>query len=173
MKTLLTIAFAFLNLCCFGQTRSSNEALYKLTVPYRPATIKIMNDTNPLDSFPVLGIEKASFAGIKPGHYKIHISWQGQPTVIKDSIIVAAGQMLVLDLIVDGPCVYDHPTNYIPVCPKKHTDNIIPIVYGLIASVVKRGSPPATDKDMKVKHGGCVSTGCDAKFYCKEHDIEF
>ncbi len=171
MKPLLTITFLFLTFFGFGQTLKNNEALYDLAIAYRPATVTIMTDTNSFPSSVVNNVQKITYTNIKPGRYKIQISGQGQQTVVRDSIIVAAGQRLVLRFKIDGPCLYDHPVNYIPTCPKNHTDSIIPIVYGLI---VTRGDTFVKDKkDMKVKYAGCVTTGCDPQFYCKEHDIEF
>ena len=171
MKTLLTITFSFLTFFCFGQTKKKNNSFYDVTIAYRPATIKIIADTNLFASSIVNNVQKITYTDIKPGHYKIQISGQGQPTFIKDRVIVAAGQKLTLNFKVEGPCLYDHPLNYVPTCPKNHTDSIIPIVYGL---VVTRGDTFVKDKkDIKVKYAGCVMTGCDPKFYCKEHDIEF
>ena len=171
MKPLLSITFSFATLFCFGQTQKNNDALYDLIIAYRPVTITILTDTSSFPSSVVNNFQKITYADIKPGHYKVQISGQGQPTVIKDSVIVAAGQKLVLSFKIDGPCLYDHPADYIPTCPKNHTDSIIQIVYGLVAT---RGDTFIKDKkDMKVKYAGCVTTGCDPQFYCKEHDIEF
>ena len=171
MKILLTITFLFLTVFCFGQTQKNRDAVYDLTIAYRPATIQLLTDT---DSFPASNINnigKMTYTDIKPGHYKILISGRGQSSVIKDSILVGQGQKLVLNFKISGPCLYDHPKDYIPTCPKNHTDSIIPIVYGLVAT---RGDTFIKDKkDMKVKYAGCVTTECDPQFYCKEHDIEF
>ena len=106
-----------------------------------------------------------------PGHYKIQISGQGQTSVIRDGIVIQKGQDLVLIFTFNGPCLYDHPADYIPICPKNHTDNIIPIVYGLV--VTTGDKLIKNKKDMKVKYAGCVTTDCDPQFYCKEHDIKF
>lgn len=172
MKTLLTITLSFLTFFCFGQTKKNNSALYNLTIAYRPAVVAILADTGVLNSFVNCGnIEQMTFTDITPGQYKIQISGQGQQTVIRDSIAVKKGQDLVLRFTVTGPCLYDHPANYIPTCPKNHSDSIIRIVYGL---VTKRGDSFIKDKkDMKVKYAGCITTGCDPQFYCKEHDIDF
>lgn len=106
-----------------------------------------------------------------PGQYKIRISGQGQIPQIIDSIFVKEGQQLVLSFHIDGPCLYDHPVGYVPVCPQKHRDNIVPILYGLIVTKVEKFKK---DKDdLEVRYGGCVVTGCDPQFYCKQHDIEF
>lgn len=172
MKTLLTITFSFLTFFCFGQKQKSNDALFNLALAYRPAIITILADTGMINSSTNNGnIEKMTFIGMTPGQYKIQISGQGQQTVIRDSIEVKKGQDLVLSFTFNGPCLYDQPANYIPTCPKNHTDSIIRISYGLIAT---RGDTFIKDKkEMKVKYGGCVTTGCDPQFYCKEHNIEF
>jgi hypothetical protein len=170
MKTRLTITFVFLTFFGHGQISNKSDAFYNLTIMYRPATITILKDTNSSSSV-VKNSQKITYPSIKPGHYKIQISGQGQPTIIRDSIIVLAGQKLVLSFKVEGPCLYDHPANYVPTCPKNHTDSIIPIVYGLVVTI---GDTFIKDKkEMKVKYAGCVTSGCDPQLYCKEHDIEF
>ena len=172
MKTLLTITFSALTFFCFGQTQKSNNVLYNLTLAYRPAVITILADTGMIHSSMNDGsIEKMAFTSMAPGQYKIQVSGLGQQTVVRDSIVVRKGQVLVLSFTFNGPCLYDHPKNYIPTCPKNHTNGIIPIVYGFIAT---NGDTFVKDKkEMKVKNAGCVTTGCDPLFYCKEHDIEF
>lgn len=172
MKTLLIITFTFLTIFCFGQTQKNNDALYDLTIAYKPAVISILTDTGLLSSSLNSGnISKMTYTSMTPGQYKIQVSGQGQLTTIRDSIVVKDGQNLVLSFTFNGSCLYDHPANYIPTCPKNHTDSIIQISYGLIAT---RGDTFIKDKkEMKVKYGGCVMTGCDPQFYCKEHDIDF
>lgn len=171
MKNPLTIAFALLTSFCFAQTQKNSDALYDLTISYRPATIKILKDTTTFVSTVVNNVQKTTYTDIQAGHYKIQISGQGQLTIIKDSIIIKAGQNLVLNFKIDGPCLYNHSADYIPTCPKNHKDSIIPIVYGLVAT---RGDTFIKDKkDLKVKYAGCVTTDCGPQFYCKEHDIEF
>jgi hypothetical protein len=171
MKSLLAIAFLFLTFFCFGQSQENSDALYDLTIAYRPAVIDILTDTGTFSSLIVnSNILKMIFKRMAPGYYKIQISGRGQTSVTRDSIVVQKGQDLVLNLTFNGPCLYDHPADYIPTCPKNHTDNIIPIVYGLVVTGDKLVK---NKKDMKVKYAGCVTTDCDPQFYCKEHDINF
>ncbi len=172
MKHLLTIAYTFLTIFCFAQVQTNNDALYDLTIAYKPAVISILVDTGLLSSTVNNGSNsKMTYTGLTPGLYSIQIRGQGQPTTIRDSIIVKDGQNLILSVTFNGPCLYDHPAGYIPTCPKNHTDSIISIVYGLI---VTKGDTLVKDKkDMKVRYAGCLITGCDPQFYCKEHDIEF
>jgi len=172
MKSLPTISFLFFSSFCFGQAQKNSDALYHLAIAYRPAVITIWTDTVMLGSSINNGnIQKMIYTGVPPGQYKIQISGQGQLTVFRDSIVVKKGQDLVLSLTFSGPCLYDHPVGYIPTCPKNHTGSIIPIVYGLLGT--SRDTFIKDKKEMSVKYAGCVTTGCDPQFYCKEHGIEF
>ncbi|MBK7559408.1 MAG: hypothetical protein IPI54_14640 [Chitinophagaceae bacterium] len=70
-----------------------------------------------------------------------------------------------MNFIKTGPCLYDHPVGYIPTCPKNHTDNIIPIVYGLVATKIEWGTK--NKKDEKVRYAGCMVTDCDPNFIAR------
>ena len=56
-----------------------------------------------------------------------------------------------------------NPTN----CPKGHSDQIIPIVYGYPGPKLMREA-----NECKVKLGGCIVQESDPKWYCKIHKIE-
>lgn len=171
MKSLLLITFIFFTGLCFAQTQQNCDAVYDLTIAYRPATIQLLTDTNSFPTTNINNIGRITYGYIQPGRYKIIISGQGQTSVIKDNIWVGQGQKLVLNFKINGPCLYDHPAGYIPTCPKKHTDSIIPIIYGLVAEKIEWGTKKK--KEIKARYAGCVVTDCDPQFYCKEHDIEF
>ncbi|MEK6152530.1 hypothetical protein WIW50_04695 [Flavobacteriaceae bacterium 3-367] len=57
-----------------------------------------------------------------------------------------------------------------PICKKE--DEVIPIRYGLIAEITRKGEP-AKKHTQEYKYGGCVRTGCDPNWYCKRDDNEF
>tara|TARA_R110002051_G_scaffold117953_1_gene191763 strand:- start:2448 stop:2975 length:528 start_codon:yes stop_codon:yes gene_type:complete len=67
-------------------------------------------------------------------------------------------------------CKYDQSkeNKTCPVCKKE--DKVIPISYGLIAEITKKGEEK---KEKEYKSGGCVTTGCDPNWYCKRDDINF
>jgi hypothetical protein len=52
------------------------------------------------------------------------------------------------------------------ICPHKHSDNIIPIVYGMPSVKTTKRAEKG-----KIKLGGCVSS-CE-KWHCKTHNIDF
>jgi hypothetical protein len=172
MKHLLTIIFLFSTCFCFAQQTQENcDAVYDVAIGYRPAIIQLFTETKFFPASNINNIGRVTYTDIQPGHYKILISGRGQTPLIKDSIWVRQGQKLVLNFKINGPCLYDHPVGYIPTCPRNHTDNIIPIVYGLIAT---RGDTFIKNKkDEEIRYAGCVTTDCDPQFYCKQHDIEF
>ena len=171
MKSLLLITFLFLTCFCFAQTQQNCDAIYDLTIAYRPATIQLVTDISSFPSSNINNIGRITYRDIQPGHYKILISGRGQTSVVKDSIWVKQGQKLVLNFKINGPCLYDHSAGYIPTCPKNHIDSIIPIIYGLVATTIEWGTK--NKKKVKARYAGCVVTDCDPQFYCKEHDIEF
>ena len=67
-------------------------------------------------------------------------------------------------------CKYDTSKNNktCPVCKKD--DQVIPISYGLISEITKKGEEK---KEKEYKPGGCVTTGCDPNWYCKRDEIDF
>jgi hypothetical protein len=67
-------------------------------------------------------------------------------------------------------CKYDQSkeNKTCPICKKE--DQTIPISYGLIVEITKKGEE---NKEKEYRSGGCVITGCDANWYCKRDEIEF
>ena len=53
-------------------------------------------------------------------------------------------------------------------CPFGHTNDIIPVVYGLPS---EKGMKKA--EKGKIELGGCTVTECDPKWYCRIHKIKF
>ena len=171
MKTSITFASLLLLLSFTGKAQKLIEASYDVTLAYKPATITILTDSSSSVPCEVNSAYSITYIDIKAGKYKLKISGQGQPTTIRDSIIVGPGQRLVLKFKIDGPCLFDHPVGYVPICPKNHKDNIIPIVYGLVATRIDEFVK--NKKDMRVKYAGCLVSDCDPQYYCKDHNIEF
>ena len=164
MRTIATIAFLLLNNLSFGQNAEVDKIDMKVTANYKPATIDVIKGKVSLASIPTRG-GKLKFKGLETAYYSFLISGMGQPASKTDSILVLKGQTLELMVTLDGPCLYDHPEGNTPTCPKNHTDNIIPIVYGLIGR--------SKDSKDEIYLGGCVVTDCDPKYYCKKHLTKF
>jgi hypothetical protein len=171
MKTLFAISLLLTWNFSVAQKQESANSSIKISIPYVPATLQLLADTGVVsNTFINQGLQKVIYTKVLAGRYKIQIYGQGQPPRIIDSVNVTSKRFSI-DINIDGPCLFDHPKDYIPTCPQNHKDSIISIVYGLVS---KRGDTFMKEKkDMKVKYAGCVMTGCDPQFYCKVHDIEF
>jgi len=67
-------------------------------------------------------------------------------------------------------CKYDKSVNNktCPICKK--SDEVIPISYGLIIEIAKKGEDK---KGKEYRAGGCVVSECDPNWYCKRDDYEF
>jgi len=55
-----------------------------------------------------------------------------------------------------------------PICPKNHTDSIIPIEYGMPSEALF-----AEADSGKVWLGGCEIPEVENNWYCKKHNIQF
>jgi hypothetical protein len=167
MKAAMVMILVSTTAISFGQSIESKNVEMNLTVGYRPATVELVKKGKRISMIELRACTKLTYKSLKTGYYDIVVSGKGQPTRINDSILVKKDQLLVLKINLQGPCLYDYPPGYIPVCPRNHTNNIIPIVYGLIGFINKSDSI----KD-KVRLGECVVTGCDPNFYCTVHGLE-
>jgi hypothetical protein len=136
---------------------------------YKPATIRLIKDSVQISETFTQGFRKLIYKNLKAGHYTILVSGKGRPTAVKSNILVERGQLLQLTITMQGQCLYDYPPGYIPTCPENHTDNIIPIVYGLVG-LTKEDS---NSEDIKFHLGGCIVSDCDPQYYCAIHETEF
>lgn len=95
------------------------------------------------------------------GVYTLKITSTGVGEKIIENFTIQSKEQ-TFDLIYPEPCL---KTNKL--CPKKHKDHIIPIVYGLPSKQMMIKS-----KKGKIKLGGCNPSFCK-KWYCKIHNISF
>ncbi|RYY33812.1 MAG: hypothetical protein EOP46_15350 [Sphingobacteriaceae bacterium] len=65
------------------------------------------------------------------------------------------------------PCEYVYVKGVKPKCVGGHTNNIIPIAYGLPSKKTMRKA-----KKGKIHLAGCVVTDCDPMYYCTVHKRE-
>jgi hypothetical protein len=108
------------------------------------------------------------FQDVTPGFYRLVFWRYGNRPELKDSIQLTTGQRLELSVRYPSACIYTYPEGYVPRCPYHHTQGIIPIQYGLPAPETRQLA-----KLGKIRLGGCIVTGCDPKYYCPIHKLEF
>jgi hypothetical protein len=169
MRPLLIILFSISYLIGFSQDKNADTLILELSLPYQPANLQLIKRNTPTLEIEILNCYQHSFKGMPSGEYKLAMVGSGeQHLVLKDKLTIEEGQVLIFRCTINGPCLFDHPQGYVPVCPKNHSDNIIPIVYGLLIH-----SSLDTAGKKKYWAGGCVTYGCDPHFYCTIHKIKF
>jgi hypothetical protein len=110
------------------------------------------------------------FESVPIGVYSINIKQIGYRTVSVDEVRVLEGSIVKMTIQFPHPlpCPYNYSSDFQPRCIRGHTDNIIPMVYGMPS---KRTLKKA--KKGKIHLSGCNVSDCDPKFYCVIHKIEF
>lgn len=73
-----------------------------------------------------------------------------------------------LELNYRSTCPYKKEKSVCPICKKE--DKVIPIVYGMIAEITKKGEEK---KKEKYRSGGCVVSDCDPHWFCERDDTNF
>jgi 5-hydroxyisourate hydrolase-like protein (transthyretin family) len=94
------------------------------------------------------------------GNYELKFCAIGYADKIISNVEVIQESKTV-DSFYPNPCIDNNA-----ICPYKHSDEIIPVIYGLPSKKMIR-----QHKNGKISLGGCF-IGC-AKWYCKKHEISF
>ena len=103
---------------------------------------------------------------VAAGNYSVDIKTIGyRMETVENVAINENSSRLVIPF--PGPCKYIYTKGIRPRCVEGHSDNIIPIVYGLPGSALMKKA-----KLGKVHLGGCVVSDCDPKYYCTIHKVE-
>ncbi|HEY8934896.1 MAG TPA: carboxypeptidase-like regulatory domain-containing protein [Cyclobacteriaceae bacterium] len=162
MKVFRAI-FLLISIPSFGQNGLKGHVVDNDQNPFAALKIEILHQ----DSVVALTFTDQngdySFNNVKPGLYDLRIQHLGFRERIIKNVSIPVNTIEQFDIVHPGPCVESTK-----VCPGGHSDNLIPIVYGLPSEKLIEKS-----KEGKVRLGGCIVTGCDPKWYCKEHNIEF
>ena len=96
------------------------------------------------------------------GQYEFKLNCCGnQSLIIKEFYFSTIDK--VFEFIYPSPC-----KESVKLCPENHSDNLIPIVYGLPEKKLIKAS-----KKGKVMLGGCVITDCSPKWFCTKHKLTF
>ncbi|OYX84390.1 MAG: hypothetical protein B7Y83_08385 [Flavobacteriales bacterium 32-34-25] len=103
-----------------------------------------------------------SIKNVKFGIYEFKLKYIDYETYVNQEFHFNKNNK-IFEFVYPSPC-----KESVKVCPKNHSDKLIPIVYGLPReNLVKKA------KKSKVYLGGCILTDCDPKWYCKKHSIKF
>jgi hypothetical protein len=132
-----------------------------------PVFIELTLDTQKISSGYIPFNRLFDIERLVPGMYKLAIHQIGRRPDYYDSLIILDGQTKKLTATYPGPCQFIYSKGYKPKCPFGHSDNIIPIVYGMPGKKLMEKSQHG-----KIYLGGCLISDCDPRYYCRLHKIE-
>ena len=160
-KKIVSLLFLLAPIYLLSQTASISGTITDREYGLFPGVnITLSKDGNTIQSVQSNLYGKYLISSIETGKYDLKITYIGMP----EKIISIDAKKGVNNLN------FTYPEICIPsekICPKGHTDGIIPIVYGFPSKKTMKKA----DKG-KLKLGGCDNTPC-AKWHCKSHNIDF
>ena len=168
MKHGFIVIFSLLNLTTYCQTgkirgRITNTAIESdlkyITIYLAHGDTLVKDKGANTDSLGNFTIDE-----IPLGQYCLLVQQLGFRDFILDSLTISNATILTLNLNYPPPCDKRLAKNEKPKCIGGHTDNIIPISYGLPFKRTLRKA-----KRGKVFLAGCNISWCDPRFYCKLH----
>ncbi len=166
MRTLATIALTFILTSSFCQRGGLKGHVTDRVDKSGFAGLKIFVLDNNSTVTGTITNQTGDFEidNIKPGTYRIKLQLLGyRESYLQTPITISADKIEQMNLIYPDSCGKSKK-----ICPRGHTDNLIPIVYGLPGKKLMTKSEKG-----KVRLGGCIVTDCDPAWYCKKHEIEF
>jgi hypothetical protein len=164
MRTIGTLLFLLTGTVSFSQSGGlKGQILDNGQYPFAGLTIRVLDGDSVVTWTTTDGNGDYKVENIKAGLYSLSIQHLGfKERVIKD-VSITADEIRQFDINHPGPC-----TESLKICPKGHTDGLIPIIYGLPGKKLMKKAHKG-----QIRLGGCIVTDCDPKWYCKTHEIEF
>ena len=164
MKVLIAIFLSIIINSTFGQTGGlKGRVTLGRNIFTSGLRLEILNQDSVIALAFTDQVGEYVFKNIKTGTYDLRIQFIGYRHKIIKDITIIPDEVKELDIDFPGPCIES-----VKKCPKGHTNNLIPIVYGMPGEKLRRA-----EEKGRVKLGGCEVTDCDPKWYCAEHDVEF
>jgi len=164
MKEKLYILFLLFSISLFSQTSElvGNVKYTEDNSPMAGLNIEMIKNGKTIRLVTVDVNGDFYIKDIEIGLYDLQMTFLGMRNKIIPDIEIIEGKNN-LNLSYPDPCIDSKK-----LCPKNHSDNLVPIVYGLPGKKLMR-----QHKRGKVKLGGCILLGCDPKWYCQKHNLEF
>ena len=169
IKCLFTLLFIFNTLTIFGQTGQKLGIIQKRDslLNFKYLTVLLIKDSSEVKGTIPAKSGEFSIKEVPKGIYSLVMRQIGFRDAFTDNIVVSDGKTTELNLNYPPPCEFVYGKNAEVKCIGGHTDNIIPIVYGL---PTKRTMNRA--KKGLVRLAGCIVSECDPQYYCKMHKLE-
>ena len=165
MKTIVYLSILFFVNHIFSQTATLKGKVFDGLICSEcsfPGVVLILTDNDGNTFYAKTDIDgNYKIENLKNGVYTLKVNATGVREKVYENFIIDSSEQK-FEFTFPEPCKESGK-----LCPKQHTDNIIPIVYGL----PNKRTMKKAEKG-KVKLGGCDSGFCE-KWYCKTHNISF
>ncbi len=164
-KTIIILTYLFISLNTYAQIGSiEGIILHKPDSTFLEGVNIIVEGTRKGATTNLDGYFKID--SLKSGIYNLEILCIGTPTIRRENVLIEIDSTTILNIgIPEGNCDPEIPR----ICPNgNHSNNIIPIVYGLPGKKLMKKAEKG-----KVRLGGCIISECDPKWYCKIHKKSF
>jgi hypothetical protein len=167
MKCFLLILLVLFSGKIYCQSGSIRALLKRADTTTDFAYVELIRDTQVIaEGYQPLN-KTFWFDKLQSGNYILLIHHTFDRDKYKSNIAVLENHTTEILIEYPGACSYVYPKRYKPKCPYGHTDQIIPIVYGLPGPKLLQKS-----KEGRVQLGGCIISDCDPHYYCRVHKIE-
>jgi len=170
MKTGILFILTFFSIAAFGQAGKLKLSLTitsDTTYPYF-LDIWLLKKDSLINRFTVVKNGDYLFRNIGEGVYSLKLADHIARELKIDSVNILNDSTTTLNIVYPGACKFIYPINYKPLCPYSHSDSIVNIMYGFPSKRMMTES-----KKGRIYLGGCIVTGCDPKYYCIKHKLQF
>lgn len=133
----------------------------------------ILKYENSRDSIQVDEKFNFKFENLPSGKYYLGFSIQNFPRNFYYIYNLKDDEKINIDIEFKPICPYQNSKEKTscPLCKKE--DKVIEIVYGLRATIVKKGEKENLKSKIKVFEGGCVVSDCQPSWYCERDKTKF
>jgi hypothetical protein len=162
MKSIFTIIIFFTLSFGFSQNGELSGIITERNIEkgFPGLTVELINNGKVIFETQTDFDGKYNFKNIPLGTYSMEISGAGMRKEAVENIEIKT-QHIIINYVYPNLCVANKK-----ICPKGHSDNIIPIVYGLpTKKLIKKA------ENKKVILGGCALSY--EKWHCVEHNLDF
>lgn len=163
MRTILFVLLFIASTSAFSQNPDVRGTIIfsEERLPFPGVTVELFKNDEVFAKTQTDFDGKYYFKNVPAGTYNLRLTNSGvRDKVIRDFIVNKEENNS--NILYPDPCVETKK-----ICPKNHSNNIIPIVYGFPSKKTMKKAEKG-----KIKLGGCDPSFCE-KWYCKIHDISF
>ena len=163
MKPIILFIFIFTSLIAFTQKKQIGGQIIKSgSLPYHYFIVSLKRAGLIIQETVPDAEGRFTLNDVEKGFYNLIVKRPFHGDYIADSLLVVTDNPIYLNIY---PCFQARGKT--PRCIGGHTDQIIPIAYGLPTTETMKNA-----KKSLVRIGGCMVTGCDPNYYCTLHKIE-